>query len=132
MHNFMTACELSISILKFMQSKEGRKETLALVVAKLMDTLEENQVVIRELFQLNEYSPEVKFLLIKTYGMLYNDVNFLKETQKWMNESLLIENQKELKEKLFHEKSVAVFINILEELGKVVKISKNLPSVLGY
>jgi light-regulated signal transduction histidine kinase (bacteriophytochrome) len=25
-----------------------------------------------------------------------------------------------------------VFLNILEELGKVVKISKNLPSVLGY
>ena len=63
-----------------MQSKEGRKETLALVVAKLMDILEENQVVIRELFQLNEYSPEVKFLLVKTYGLLYNDVSFLKET----------------------------------------------------
>ena len=25
-----------------------------------------------------------------------------------------------------------MFINVLEELGKVVKISKNLPSVLGY
>ena len=37
-----------------------------------------------------------------------------------------------MKEILFNDKSVAVFINILEELGKVVKISKNLPTVLGY
>lgn len=42
------------------------------------------------------------------------------------------DNQKELKERLYNDKSVVVFINILEEIGKVVKISKNLPTVLGY
>lgn len=49
-----------------------------------------------------------------------------------MGDSVLNDSQKELKEKLFNDKSVVLFINILEEIGKVVKISKNLPAVLGY
>jgi hypothetical protein len=60
----------------------------------MMALLEENQVYLKELFHLNEYSPEVRFLLIKTYGMLYNDTNFLKETHKWMSEALQMDNQK--------------------------------------
>jgi uncharacterized protein Yka (UPF0111/DUF47 family) len=85
MKNFLKACEQSISILKFMQSKEGRKETLAKAIKELVDILIENRHVIKQLFHLNEYSPEVKFLLIKTYGLLCNDSVFLKETQKWMS-----------------------------------------------
>ena len=47
MKNFLTAAEMSISILKFMQSKEGRKETLAEVIRKLIDILIDNQQLIR-------------------------------------------------------------------------------------
>ena len=60
----------------------------------MMALLEENQVYLKELFHLNEYSPEVRFLFIKTYGMLYNDTSFLKETHKWMSEALQMDNQK--------------------------------------
>jgi hypothetical protein len=69
---------------------------------------------------------------LKTYGQLYSDNAFLKEVQRWMGDSIPNETQKDFKETIFNEKSVVVFINILEEIGKVVKISKNLPAVLGY
>jgi len=41
-------------------------------------------------------------------------------------------NQKELKERFFGEKTTVIFINVLEEIGKIIHISKNLPGVLGY
>lgn len=71
-------------------------------------------------------------MLLKTFGQLYYDSAFLKEVQKWLGESVLNDNQKTVKLKLFNDKSVVIFINILEEIGKIVKISKNLPTVLGY
>ncbi len=40
--------------------------------------------------------------------------------------------QKEVRIKLFNETTAVIFINILDEVGKIVKVSKNLPSVLGY
>ena len=41
-------------------------------------------------------------------------------------------NNQSLSKKLFSDKSVVFFLNILEQIGKIMSISKNLPSVLGY
>jgi hypothetical protein len=40
--------------------------------------------------------------------------------------------QKQVKSRLFNKKTAAVFINILDEVGKIAKVSKNIPAVLGY
>lgn len=37
-----------------------------------------------------------------------------------------------LKELLFGEQTAVLFLNIQEDVGKIVKVSKNLPAVLGY
>ena len=39
MKNFLIACEMSVSLLKFMQSKESKKETLAKAVERLVNIL---------------------------------------------------------------------------------------------
>lgn len=40
--------------------------------------------------------------------------------------------QKQVKARLFNKKTAAIFINILDEVGKIAKVSKNIPAVLGY
>ena len=37
-----------------------------------------------------------------------------------------------LKETLFDENTVMVFLNMLDEMGRIVRTSKNLPNILGY
>ena len=67
-----------MSLLKFMQSKEGRKQILAKQVTYLVNMLYKNKQLIKQLLMLYEYSYEVKFLLFKTYGQMHYDTSFIK------------------------------------------------------
>jgi PAS domain S-box-containing protein len=40
--------------------------------------------------------------------------------------------QKQIKTRIFNKKTTAIFINILDETGRITKVSKNLPAVLGH
>ena len=40
--------------------------------------------------------------------------------------------QKQTKTRLFNKKTTAIFINILDETGRITKVSKNLSAVLGH
>ena len=40
--------------------------------------------------------------------------------------------QKQIKTRLFNRKTTAIFINILDEPGKITRVSKNLSAVLGH
>lgn len=40
--------------------------------------------------------------------------------------------QKQMKTRLFNKRTTAIFINILDEPGKIIQVSKNLPAVLGH
>lgn len=40
--------------------------------------------------------------------------------------------QKQVKTRLFNKKTATIFLNILDEPGKITKVSKNIPAVLGY
>jgi hypothetical protein len=132
LENLLRAAELAVSIFRFLQHREGRKQVLARSVQRLMGLLVDDKAVLRSMLELNEYSPEAKFLLAQVYREFYQDHQFLKEMEKWSLEAQGLAGQKELKEQLFSEKTTVVFVNILEEMGKIVRISKNLPGVLGF
>jgi hypothetical protein len=79
----LKGAELGVSIFKFLQHREGRKQVLAKNVGRLMGYLSDNKAVLRRMLELNEYSTEAKFLLLQTYGKFYQDWPFLKEVEKW-------------------------------------------------
>lgn len=58
--------------------KEGRNQVLAKFVKKLINLLIKNKEIIKQLFEINEYSTESRFLLLRTYSTLYNDANFMR------------------------------------------------------
>ncbi len=63
---------------------------------------------------------------------LYDDREFLKEMANAARALVESANQKATKIKVFQKTCSSVFINILDEVGKISKISKNFPEVLGY
>jgi len=51
-------------------------------IVELSDFLQENKLIIKRILELNEFSNEANFLLLKFYGEFYNDNQFVKEILK--------------------------------------------------
>lgn len=85
--NFLKAAELGVSVLKFLQQREARKQVLARNVGNLVGLLVTNKRVLQRMLELNQYSPELRLLLAQGYGEFYQDHAYLKETERWMQET---------------------------------------------
>ena len=68
--------------MKFMQVKEGRNQILSKNIMDLSVYLQDNKIILKNILQLNEFSSEARFLLLKFYGEFYNDKYFVREILK--------------------------------------------------
>jgi hypothetical protein len=66
------------------------------------------------------------------FNEFYNDLEFVKDMEQKSRIHITSLAQKQLKTRLFNKKTTAIFINILDEPGKITRVSKNLPAVLGH
>ena len=118
--------------MKLLQAKEPLNLTLGESVNRIMDLLIGNQHRIKKILQLNENSSEAFFLLGKTFGEMCLDSEFVGEQEKWKMELNGLGTAKEIKTQLFSEGTSVIFLNVLEDVGKISRVSKNIPAVLGY
>ena len=66
------------------------------------------------------------------FNEFYNDLEFDKDMEQKSRIHVTSLAQKQIKTRLFNRKTTAIFINILDEPGKITRVSKNLPAVLGH
>lgn len=57
LENFLKASELGVSVLKFLQQREARKQVLARNVGNLVGLLVANKAILQRMLELNQYSP---------------------------------------------------------------------------
>ena len=57
LENFLKAAELGVSVLKFLQQREARKQVLARNVGNLVGLLVANKAGLQRMLELNQYSP---------------------------------------------------------------------------
>lgn len=66
------------------------------------------------------------------FRQLYNDSIFLREVMSSMREETYTQNHKLIQKQLFSKDTALVVINVLDEVGKISKVSNNMQNVLGY
>jgi transcriptional regulator with PAS, ATPase and Fis domain len=122
----------SISILRLLQSKDPKREIFAHEVKHLVNLINKNKEVIERMRCINDMSVEGQSLMRIMFSEFYNDLEFIKDMEQRSRLYVASIAQKQVKARLFNKKTTAILINILDEPGKINKISKNLPAVLGY
>jgi hypothetical protein len=117
--------------MKLMKLKEEFPYIFNSQVQVLIQLVAKMKRLIRELMKINEWSLEGNAILAIMFKEIMRQEPFLEEIklQRRRNRN---ENDRDFKVHLFNEQTVMVFVNMLDEVGRIVKTSKNLPALLGY
>lgn len=84
------------------------------------------------MMEINDLSSEGIELIRIMFIDFYSDLGFVDEIQSKSRVRIVSLAQKQIKIRLFDKKACVVFLNILDEPGKITRVSKNLPAVLGH
>lgn len=66
------------------------------------------------------------------FRQLYNDCVFVREINSKFRDEINQINHRRIQKQLFTKEVALIVVNVLDEVGKITKVSKNIPHVLGY
>lgn len=82
--------------------------------------------------KINSERIQGKYMLKLLFEDLHKDSEFEKGLEEKHREYILSAIQMSYRKKLFNSKTSVIFINALDEVGKVTKVSNNIVDILGY
>ena len=123
---------LSCDILDLLKLKDPKREIFLQKVMALVQEINAVKIEFEKGCRLFRSAIEINCLLELLFEEIYNDGLFVRSINKERKEEVRSSAQIESQKKIFGKDVTLILISVLDEVGRIKRVSKNLPNVLGF